>query len=75
MVLQDAQVLVILNGGYEKLWETSDPPLVTPIISTQNAYSLSPDSLIMFGDKADVRQQISDVYNLSNTHTPDFYPS
>lgn len=62
--LQDARVVIILNGRYWKLWETSDLPMATPITPAHNAHPILLDFMVMTGDKADVRQLISAIHNL-----------
>ena len=70
--LEDARFLVVLNSGYGKLWKTNNPPMATPIASAHKAQSLPLDSLFVTGDEEDIRQQISAVHNLCDSHTPGF---
>ena len=70
--LQDAQVLVLLNGGYGKLWKTSNPPMATPFACASQAQPLPLGSLAVAGDEADIRRQISAVHTLCDTRSQAF---
>ena len=67
MDLQDAHILVLLSGGYGKLWKTSNPPIATPFASTGQVQSLLLGFLTINGDEVDIRQQISAVHTFCDT--------
>lgn len=72
MGLQDAQVLVLLNGGYGKLSRTGNPPTATPFECASQAQPLLLGALAVAGDEADIRRQISAMHTLSDTRARAF---